>query len=225
MADADRLEWEDGDATNQQIRIRIINDDLPEDEERITVLLTDAEGGVGLGKAGQIVRIPANDGAEDGPGQLEFRRALDVIEVFEFPGEDAAFRVPVRRTGGSQGPVSVRYSTTNGTATAGTDFRTLSGTLNWTHGDTEDKLIRVVVIDDRTVEGNEDFQIRLSDPTGGATIPPLARTKLVRILDNDTMHPAAVAVRHSDWPRPVCKSARAARSTSLSCEAAHRQVP
>jgi len=62
VADAGRLEWEDGDTTNRQIRVRIINDDLPEDSERITVLLTDAEGGVGLGKAGQIVTILPNDG-------------------------------------------------------------------------------------------------------------------------------------------------------------------
>ena len=62
VADAGRLEWEDGDATNRQIRVRVINDDVPENAERFKVLLTDAEGGVGLGRAGRIIEILENDG-------------------------------------------------------------------------------------------------------------------------------------------------------------------
>ena len=75
----------------------------------------------------------------------------------DFQGERSQISVPVRRTGGSQGAVSVNYSTTDGTATAGTDFTAASGTLNWADGDTDVKLIELATIPDSVAEGNEDF--------------------------------------------------------------------
>jgi hypothetical protein len=181
VADAGRLEWEDGDATNRQIRVRIIDDDLPEDSERITVLLTDPEGGVGLGKAGQIVDILPNDGAEDDPGQLGF--TSNGYRVDE-ENEDGGVIVRVSRTDGSTGAVGVNYSTTDGTATAGTDFTARSGTLNWADGDSDVKSIYISTRSDSRYEGNETFQIQLSDATGGAALGSLS-TATVTIIDND----------------------------------------
>ncbi|NTV73035.1 MAG: hypothetical protein HGA66_02375, partial [Holophaga sp.] len=50
------------------------------------------------------------------------------------------------RTGGTYGAASVSYSTSDGTATAGSDYTTISGTLNWTNGDAADKFFDVLII-------------------------------------------------------------------------------
>lgn len=186
VADAGRLEWEDGDATNRQIRVRIIDDDLPEDLERITVLLTDAEGGVGLGKAGQIVTILANDGfvpppPSDGPGRLGFLDPGTLHMVTEGSG---AIHVAVSRYDGSAGRVSMDYATRVGSA-GSADFIARSGTVTWEDGETGIKFIDVEIADDGVPEGDETFTLQLSNPTGGATISGV-RVQ-VAIMDNDSL--------------------------------------
>ena len=64
--------------------------------------------------------------------------------------------------------VTVRYATSNGTATAGLDYVSVAGTLTFAPGETQ-KIITVPVKSDSLVEGNETFTILLSSPTG-ATI-------------------------------------------------------
>ena len=61
-----------------------------------------------------------------------------------------------------------RYGTGGGTATAGTDYTTTSGTLTFTPGQTQ-QTISVPVIGDALNEPNETFQVTLSNPTN-ATI-------------------------------------------------------
>ena len=64
--------------------------------------------------------------------------------------------------------VTVQYATSNGTATAGTDYANTSGTLTFLPGETS-KTISVVVFGDTVMEGNESFVVSLSSPSG-ATI-------------------------------------------------------
>lgn len=65
-------------------------------------------------------------------------------------------------------PVTVAYTTGNGSATAGSDYQAASGTLTFAPGETT-KTIAVPVIGDRLVELNETFVVNLSSPTN-ATI-------------------------------------------------------
>src|SRR4029077_1012456 len=65
-------------------------------------------------------------------------------------------------------PVTVNYSTANGTATAGSDYQAASGTLTFTPGEIS-KTVTVQVIGDRLAEANETFGVNLSAPTN-ATI-------------------------------------------------------
>ena len=64
--------------------------------------------------------------------------------------------------------VTVGYSTADGTATAGSDYSAVSGTLTFPPGTTT-RPISVPVIGDRIFEGNETFFVNLSAPVG-ATI-------------------------------------------------------
>jgi hypothetical protein len=86
--------------------------------------------------------------------------------------------------------VTVAYSTTNATATAGSDYQAASGTMTFNPGETN-KAINVTVLTDSVPEGNEDFRVVLSDPTnatlalsqGTCTINELRITSLAFHVD------------------------------------------
>jgi hypothetical protein len=64
-------------------------------------------------------------------------------------------------------PVTVNYSTADGTAVAGSDYEAQSGTLTFAPGETM-KIITVAVIGDRLVELEEPFLVNLSSATNAA---------------------------------------------------------
>ncbi|MEB3295115.1 MAG: glycoside hydrolase family 9 protein [Synechococcales bacterium] len=79
---------------------------------------------------------------------------------------NATFTVSLSRS--STAPVTVRFATANGTATAGSDYTAASGTLTFNPGELS-KSIAVAVLGDTTVEANETFFVNLTSPTN-ATI-------------------------------------------------------
>src|SRR5262249_30767487 len=74
------------------------------------------------------------------------------------------------RVGGSSGAISVAYATTNGTATAGTDFTTAQGTLSWNDGDAAAKNISVAISNSTPFSGSRNFKIALSSPSPQASV-------------------------------------------------------
>lgn len=76
--------------------------------------------------------------------------------------------INVLRSGGTTGPVSVNYATTNGTALAGTDYVATNGTLNWADGDTTPKPVTVTLLNNPVITGSKTFSLALSAPTFGA---------------------------------------------------------
>ncbi|WP_106793114.1 Calx-beta domain-containing protein [Aquimarina sp. Aq78] len=135
----------------QQITIPIIDD-------------TDIEGNhnffVNLGAVSSpLVAISDNQGEatiEDNDAAI----SIDDISVNENAGT-ATFTV-THAGPNTTGPFSVNFTTANNTATAGNDYTTNSGTLNFsgTSGDTE--TIIVTILDDIIVEGNEIYFINFS---------------------------------------------------------------
>jgi N-acetylneuraminic acid mutarotase len=87
----------------------------------------------------------------------------------------------VRRTGSTTQPLTVNY-TVGGTATNGTDYKTLTGTLTFPAGESEVQL-RVDTLDDDDVEPVESVSITLKDGPGyliGGDIDAVCT-----LLDND----------------------------------------
>jgi hypothetical protein len=72
--------------------------------------------------------------------------------------------------------VSVAYATANGTATAGTDYTTTTGTLNWADGDVAAKAITVPIIHHTLGASAKTFSLALSNPTGIALGSPSSVT-------------------------------------------------
>jgi hypothetical protein len=74
--------------------------------------------------------------------------------------------IPISRIGGSTGPLTVTFNTTNVTALAGVDYVATNGVLTWVDGDATGKLLTVPILNDGLAESNETFAITL---TGAAT--------------------------------------------------------
>jgi sugar lactone lactonase YvrE len=92
--------------------------------------------------------------------------------------------VTVSRTGDVSSSNSVNYATTDGTATAGVDYTSATGTLTFAPGELS-KTISIPIIGDNLYEGaNETFNLTLSNPTGGAVLSA-PNTAVVTIQEDD----------------------------------------
>ena len=84
-------------------------------------------------------------------------------EVQEAANATLAFAVTLGRA--PSGTVTVDYATSDGTATAGSDYTAASGTLTFAAGETE-KTVSVPVLDDAHDEGSETLTLTLSNASG-----------------------------------------------------------
>ncbi|WP_413432493.1 DUF4347 domain-containing protein [Crateriforma spongiae] len=105
------------------------------------------------------------------------------------PSEDIGqITIEVQRIGGSNGAVSVEYYTSDESAIAGQDYRSQSGTLNFSDGESS-KFITVDLINDNNGEGTETFAIILDRPVGTTLLAP--RTSTITIVDDDNNLPGS----------------------------------
>jgi len=95
--------------------------------------------------------------------------------------------IGVTRVGSTLGAITVKYATSDGTASNRTDYITSSGTLHFAAGDTI-KTFTVPIVDDLYVEGNETVNLTLSEPAGGA-FPGSPNTATLTIISNDAAAP------------------------------------
>lgn len=99
----------------------------------------------------------------------------------------AAFAVTL--SGMHDEPVTVRFATTDGTATTNSDYQATSGTLTWQPGDAPTQTINVMITGDTVAEFDETFFANLSDATGAR----LARSQATgTILNDDFLSSGAV---------------------------------
>jgi len=141
--------------------VPIINDTINEPTETIGLTLSNPTGGAVLASpSAATVTITDNDTA----GQL--RLSASSYKVNENSGTAT---VTVLRSRGTASGVSVDYTTSGGTATAGLDYLATSGTLTFAAGQTS-QTFTIPIINDTLAEGNETVSLALSNPTGGATL-------------------------------------------------------
>ncbi|MCF6235719.1 MAG: autotransporter domain-containing protein [Gammaproteobacteria bacterium] len=117
------------------------------------------------------------------PGTVEFSAAT--YSVKESEGEAM---ITVRRTGGSDGEVSISYATSSGSATAGSDYTETSGILSWKAGDNEDKSFTIPVADDKLEEGIETVALTLSTLNKSTILGKLSKATL-SIEDSTVLTP------------------------------------
>ena len=151
-------------------------DSQDESDEDLTLTLGNPTGGASLGtQATATLKILDNDAG----GALKFSAAA----YSRSEGLPTA-TITVSRSGGLASGVTVNYASSDGTAQAGLDYTTTSGTLSFTSGQTS-RTFTLPILPDDLDEDNESLTLTLSSPTAGATLGSPA-TATLSITDDDT---------------------------------------
>jgi hypothetical protein len=163
--------------TTKTFTIPILNDALVEGLETIQLTLSNPTGGATLGsQATATLTITSDDVAQS--SVLQFSAANYAINE-----NQGTATITVTRSGDSSAAVSVNYATSNGTASAGTDYTAASGTLNFAIGQTT-ATFTVPILNDSAVENSETINLTLSNPSSGATLGSQATATLTITSDD-----------------------------------------
>ncbi|MCG8040241.1 MAG: Calx-beta domain-containing protein [Candidatus Thiodiazotropha taylori] len=107
---------------------------------------------------------------------------------------DTSILVPVTRTNGSSGAVSISCSTSDLTATAGADYTATQATVSFADGELTSNCT-IPILDDSSYEADETLMVTLATPTGGAVLGTPASA--VVTLSSDDPIPAAGSIQFS----------------------------
>ena len=159
------LRWAGGDASAKTISVPISTAVGFSGTKMFHVLLGGATSGASLGTPHNAVVSIQGKGATAGPSALSLSSATYAVSQ-----SAGSVTVTVRRTGSSSGSASVAYATASGTAIAGTDFTSKSGTLQWASGDSAAKTFRVAISNAKAFSGSKTFGVALSHVSTSATL-------------------------------------------------------
>lgn len=158
------LTWPDGNDDIRSFNVTILDDGDDENNETVNLMLSNPGGGANLGTPSTAtLTIVDDDQAAPDAGNLSFASS-----AFQAGEGDGQTTITVTRSGGTDGAVSVDYATSDGSASAGSDYAATSGTLDWADGDGGSKSFTVQLFDDADSEGAETVNLALSNPSGGA---------------------------------------------------------
>lgn len=165
--------------TSKPVPVTIANDALAEDDETFTLNLSNATGGIAIVDAQGVGTIVNDD--------LDPTVSVGNASVVEGDIGTTTLSLPVTLSGPSGREVDVDYATSDGTATAGTDYTATSGTLVFAAGETS-KQIDVTVAGDLWVESNETLSVTLSSPFNA----DLGTSVATGTITNDDANPKLV---------------------------------
>ena len=162
--------------TTATVSVPVLRSPLVEGDKTVNLNLNNVTGGASLGVPNTAL-LTIRD-VDSSPGTLGF-----LAVTFSYPENLTNALVTVVRTNGFSGVVSVQYTTTNITATAGTNYLAVSGSLTFTNGQTT-ATFGVPLLDNSFYGGDVAFGVRLFGVTGGASLSLTNAT--VRIVDNES---------------------------------------
>ena len=144
--------------TSATIAVQTLDDTVFDGAETFTVRLDAASG------AGAAI----DPAARSATGTVADDAAPPAFTVADAVGAEAAGAVDVvvSLAPASAAAATVRYATADGTASAASDYVAAAGTLTFAPGETR-KTVRVRLDDDAVWEGDERFEVRLSNGAGG----------------------------------------------------------
>jgi subtilisin family serine protease len=138
----------------------------------------------GFLSAAEAVPPPLVKVSLSGPG------GSTAAQVTEGTGTNPTVTFTVHLSAPSSQPVSVSYSTANGTALAGHDYQAASGTVVFNPGET-DKTIVITILGDSIDESDESFSITLGQAVGASLGAAVSGS--VTIVDDDAPPKIAAA--------------------------------
>ena len=169
------LFWSAGDPAPQTFFVNILPDTETEGDETVNLTLGNPAG-ANLGEPGTAVLTIIDD---ENPSTC-----LVQFTAVEYAVDEAALSasitVMVQPAAQCAAGLSVDYATSDGTAAAGADYTTVSGTLTWAAGNTGSQMFSIPLLDDNLVEGNESVILALSNPLGAILGSPASAVLVIR---------------------------------------------
>ena len=182
------LSFSPGDPGTKTFTVAIINDSSPEFGETVNLTLsnpTNTSGSATLAAPSSAVLRILDDDAH-------VRFTASSYEVSEAAGVST---ITVGRLGAITVPVTVNYATSDGTATAGSDYTATSGTLTFAAG-ANTATFMVPITADTVAEGDETVQLTLTNAVGATIVTPSTAT--LTIKDANTVAGTNILVQPSD---------------------------
>jgi hypothetical protein len=165
--------------TSQTVTVWVVGDTVQELSETFTLNLSSPVN-AGLARAQGTGTIIDDDGPLLSVGN---------VSVTEGNSGSTLATFTVSLAPASTQTVTVNYATAPGTATAGSDYTSTSGTLTFTPGQTS-RTVSVAVVGDLSYEANETFTLNLS----GAVNATLANSAATGTIVNDDAMPTLSVV-------------------------------
>ncbi len=155
--------------TSKTITVLVTGDTADEGNETVVIMLSNASTGISTASGTGTI-------TDDDP-----KFSINSPSVAEGDSSTAnlVFTVTLSGTRSSSSPLSVDYASSDGTATAGTDYTAVSGTLTFASGVTS-RTIAVSVTGDTADESNETVVLTLSNASAGTGISTATGTGTIR---------------------------------------------
>jgi hypothetical protein len=178
--------------TQKTVTVQINGDTVYEPDETLLFNLSSPTGAT-LGRGQAVGKILNDDAAPVVPVA-----SISDVTVTEGNSGSKVATFTLTLSQPTTQTVTVAYATSNGTATAGSDYQAISGSVTFAPGITA-QTISVTIFGDTVVETNETFSVLLSNPVN-ATLGTSRGTGT--IVDDDGQQAAGIAVAFkvvSDW--------------------------
>lgn len=173
--------------TSQQVSVSVVPDALVEEDETFQVEVHPVPDRPAAG--GQPLAVATGTILDDDEPSL----SVDDVSVVEGTGAGttvAVFNVTLSASPRQGEPVSLAYSTSDGSAVAPADYASTAGNLSFSAGGPLSQTVSVPIVRDALDENDETFQLVLSDAVA-ATIAD--GTGVATILDDDAAPQPGVA--------------------------------
>ena len=178
--------------STQTITIAVADDTLYEGAETITVTLGRARGYLAdhvssaQGKGSATATIAPSE-----PLTVTLSGPATVSE-----GDSASYVVSLSPVGITLGAdLTVEYAVAAGSAAAGVDFATASGTLTFTEGNPSSQTVTVSTIEDSLDESDETLTFSLSNAVGGGgPVPIISGSPVTTTIDDDDAAPGGIVL-------------------------------
>ena len=159
--------------TNLSISVPILNDGEIEAVESFQIVLSNPSAGAILGsRTTALVRISDNDvGLQTEYASYRAAEDRQTVTIGVVRGDDGNF------------PITVDFTTMDGTAKAGADYVATSGTLTFAPGE-RIQAVKINLLNDGLKEGLETFRLRLANPSAGGALGNRS-SATISIIDND----------------------------------------
>ena len=182
-----QLSWAANDTADKTINLTVPKDS---NYQQLFVRLFDPKNGLTLGTPSYQTITIGQPAAAAGSGGF-------VQTSSNHQENGGVAQLNLQRVAGAAGELRLSYQTESGTAIAGSDFTASTGEVVWADGDTANKTISINIIDDATLESDEQFTVKLTAVSGN--LLGTASSYTLTIKDNEVNRaPSIIGLENKD---------------------------